>query len=69
MDRLFGKLKNAKKGTDEYNSAKAAIIDQYGTYLNGLSEEIRTLKNVEGAYNAVTIAVQKQQKHVEWKVQ
>lgn len=59
VDRLFGKLKNAKKGTDEYNSAKAAIIDQYGTYLNGLSEEIRTLKNVEGAYNAVTIAVQK----------
>lgn len=59
VDRLFGKLKNAKKGTDEYNSAKAAIIDQYGTYLNGLSEETRTLKNVEGAYNAVTIAVQK----------
>lgn len=59
VDRLFDKLKNAKKGTDEYNSAKAAIIDQYGTYLNGLSEEIRTLKNVEGAYNAVTRAVQK----------
>ena len=59
VDRLFDKLKNAKKGTDEYNSAKAAIINQYGTYLNGLSEEIRTLKNVEGAYNAVTRAVQK----------
>lgn len=59
VDRLFDKLKNAKKGTDEYNSAKAAIIDQYGTYLNGLSEEIRTLKNVEGAYNAVTRAIQK----------
>lgn len=59
VDRLFDKLKNAKKGTDEYNSAKAAIINQYGTYLNGLSEEIRTLKNVEGAYDAVTKAVQK----------
>lgn len=59
VDRLFDKLKNAKKGTDEYNSAKDAIINQYGTYLNGLSEEIRTLKNVEGAYNAVTRAVQK----------
>lgn len=59
VDRLFDKLKNAKKGTDEYNSAKAAIIAQYGTYLNGLSKEIRTLRNVEGAYNAVTTAIQK----------
>ena len=56
IDELFGKLKNAKKGTNEYKSAKDNILKQYGKYLSGLDSEIATLKNVEGAYNAVTKA-------------
>lgn len=57
LDRLFTKLRTAKEGTDEYNSAKQAIIDQYGSYLDGMSAEIRTLKDVEGAYRAVNKAI------------
>ncbi|MEG2239758.1 MAG: hypothetical protein RSC12_01480, partial [Alistipes sp.] len=56
IDRLFGKLDAAKKGTKEYDQAKQAIVDKYGTYLNGLSEEIRSLNNVAAAYEAISIA-------------
>lgn len=57
IDRLFNKLRNAKEGTAEYKTAKDDILKQYGSYLNGLSQEIATLKDVEGAYRAVTQAV------------
>lgn len=56
IDELFEKLRKAKKGTDDYKSAKAAIISQYGGYLNGLSAEIVALNDVEGAYKAVAKA-------------
>lgn len=56
IDRLFEKLRSAREGTDKYKQAKEAIISQYGKYLNGLNEEVRTLKNVEEAYKAVTKA-------------
>lgn len=57
IDRLFNKLRNAKEGTAEYKAAKDDILKQYGSYLNGLNNEIRTLQDVEGAYRAVTQAV------------
>lgn len=56
IDTLFDKLRKAKEGTDEYKKVKDQIIEQYGSYLNGLNEEIRTLKDVEGAYKAVAKA-------------
>lgn len=56
IDRLFGKLDAAKKGTDEYNKAKQAIIDKYGEYLKGLGDEIEQLNNVALAYEAVSAA-------------
>jgi len=56
IDILFGRLKAAKEGTSEYEKAKKAIINQYGEYLKGLSDEISSLKNVEAAYRAVTNA-------------
>ena len=59
IDMLFNDLKNAKKGTDEYAQAKDAILNKYGKYLDGLNEEIRTLKNVKGAYDAITVAATK----------
>lgn len=54
--KLFNDLRNTTKGTDDYKKAKDKIIDQYGEYLNGLSEEIRSLNNVEAAYQAVSRA-------------
>lgn len=56
IDRLFGKLDAAKKGTDEYNKAKQGIIDKYGEYLKGLGDEIEALNDVAGAYEAVSAA-------------
>lgn len=58
IDSLFARLKAAKEGTDEYKSAKQAIINQYGNYLSGLQSEIQSLQDVEGAYKAVTEAAQ-----------
>lgn len=59
IDQMFDRLKQAKKGTEEYQAAKDAIIEKYGAYLNGLSTEISTLQDVAGAYDAVTEAATK----------
>lgn len=56
IDYLFGRLRAAKKGSNEYKDAKQAIINQYGQYLKGLSSEIQSLSDVEGAYRAVAAA-------------
>lgn len=57
IDRLFGTLKGAKEGTQQYKAAKQEIIDQYGEYLSGMDTEIATLQDIEGAQKAVTAAV------------
>lgn len=54
IDALFATLKTAKEGTEAYRIAKETIISQYGDYLKGLGDEIESLRDVEGAYNAVT---------------
>lgn len=56
IDSLFARLKAAKKGTEEYEAAKKAIISQYGSYLTGLGKEVEALQDVEGAYKAITTA-------------
>ena len=56
IDELFGSLRKAKKGTDEWQSAKSSILSQYGGYLKGLSNEVSKLNDVEGAYRAVSAA-------------
>lgn len=53
IETLFATLRNAKEGTDRYKSAKDAILSQYGQYLKGLGDEIETLQDVAGAYDAV----------------
>lgn len=53
VETLFATLRHAKKGTTEWNNARNAILKEYGKYLEGLGKEIQTLKDVEGAYNAV----------------
>lgn len=59
INELFGRLKYCEKGTKQYESAKQAIINQYGQYLTGLGREIESLNDVEGAYNAVTRAAER----------
>lgn len=56
VDILFARLNAAKEGTDEYRKVKEKIISQYGEYLKDLSEEIASLKDVAGAYDAITEA-------------
>jgi tape measure domain-containing protein len=56
IDLLFGRLKAAKEGTEAYQRAKDNIVSKYGTYLEGLSEEVRSLKDVESAYKAISEA-------------
>ena len=54
IDMLFDRLKKAKKGTEEYTSAKMAIQDKYGKYLKNMSEEIRSLNDIAGAYALIS---------------
>ncbi len=58
IDVLFGKLKNAKKGTQEYNDAKNTIIKNYGSYLSKLGDEKNALNDITKAYNEVKEAAQ-----------
>lgn len=53
---LFYRLKDAEKGSKAYESIKEQILSKYGSYLEGLSSEIQSLKDVEGAYKAITKA-------------
>lgn len=56
IDDLFGTLRKAKKGTEEWKDAKSAILSQYGSYLKRLGTEVSSLKDVESAYRAVSRA-------------
>lgn len=58
IDRLFGTLEGARKGTTQYEEAKNKIISQYKPYLQGLINEQGELTNLEAAYNRVTAAVE-----------
>ena len=59
ISALFAQLKAAKEGTEAYAKAKDAILNKYGAYLDGLGEEVRSLKDVSKAYDAITTAATK----------
>ena len=59
IDKLFGTLQGAKKGTEDYNNAKEAIISRYGVYLQGLITEQGEINNLTLAYNRLTWAAGK----------
>lgn len=50
IENMFSVLRETKDGTEEYEQAKQAIIDQYGQYLHGLIDEKGALLDVEAAY-------------------
>ena len=58
LDGLFEALKEAKKGTEGYESAKKSIVDNYGTYLDGLDKEIEKVGGVEKAYKDLTTQIE-----------
>ena len=59
IDKLFGALDAAKKGTDEYRKAKDQIISKYGVYLKGLLDEKGEITNLTLAYERLTWAAQR----------
>lgn len=56
IDRLFDKLKNTSKESANYQKVKDEIINKYGSYLEGLRKEIKSLNDVEAAYRAISVA-------------
>lgn len=53
IERMFGKLKNAKKGTAEWDAARSQIWSKYGNYLKALGDEKTALNDVAAAYALV----------------
>ena len=56
IDEMFGRLKAAKEGTDEYRAAKEAIMNRYGEYLKSLGDEKTALNDIARAYELITDA-------------
>lgn len=50
LTSLERKLSEAKKGTEEYNSIKKTIVDNYGQYYKGLDGEIERVGNLSTVY-------------------
>ncbi len=59
VDNMFNALKKAEKGSNDYKIAKDAIIEQYGKYLKGLTDEKNNILNLEAAYLRVADAIKK----------
>lgn len=57
LDDLFGNLRKAKEGMNEWESARKAITDKYGQYLSDLNLEIDTLDDAEKAYRALSKSI------------
>lgn len=51
LSSLERKLSEAKKGTEEYNSIKKAIVSNYGQYYKGLDGEIERVGSLAGVYD------------------
>lgn len=53
LTQMFSALRNAKEGTAEYAIARQNILDKYGSYLQSQRDEIRNLKDIDGAYKSL----------------
>jgi len=54
LDAMFGRLKAAKDGTDEYKAAKDAIFAKYGEQLKSLGNEKDALNDIALAYKTIS---------------
>jgi tape measure domain-containing protein len=57
VNDLFGALKAAKEGTDQWKTAREAIISQYGQYISKQDQELSNLTQITDAYNEVSRAI------------
>ena len=58
-DRLFGALRELRKGTDEYNKVQKKIIENYPTILQDQLDEKGNILDIEQAYNKVIAAMKR----------
>ena len=59
LDRLYVHLNAATEGTQEYESARKAIMSQYSTYIAQLKEEGKEVDDLTKLYDALKSAVQR----------
>lgn len=57
LDLLKYKLEKATKGTDDWESAKKEIVENYGQYFSGLDQEIEKVGSLETAYDNLTQSI------------
>ena len=58
-DRLFGALRELRKGTEEYNKVQKKIIENYPTILQDQLDEKGNILDIEQAYNKVITAMKR----------
>lgn len=59
LAKLKGELSEVKKGTDEYNTIKEKIVQNYGKYYAGLEGEIDRVGLLDTTYRKLTESIQK----------
>lgn len=57
LDDLNGRLAKAKKGSEEWKSAKEQVVSQFGKYFSGLDAEIEKTGTLASTYDRLTKAV------------
>ncbi len=57
LDLLYGRLKQAEKGTQEYEAAKKAIISAYGPQLAALGNENGAVMDLTESYEGLRAAI------------
>mgnify|MGYP004559675007 CR=1 FL=1 len=57
LDTLWGALERAEKGTEKYDKAKAALLQNYDSYLSALDKEKIRVGELKGVYDRLTVAV------------
>ena len=58
-DKLFGALRELRKGTDEYNKVQKKILETYPTLLQDQLDEKGNILDIEQAYNKVITAMKR----------
>ena len=54
LDKLWDELQNAKKGTQEWHDAKAALVSQFGQYYANLDSELEKVQDLSLVYAQLT---------------
>ena len=58
LNVLWRSLERAEKGTEQYNKAKAAILNNYGSYLSAVDKENIAIGELVGVYDRLSVSIQ-----------